>query len=100
MASAARPSRTASSRRSSRFRRCWGLRLAGVSVEPTLPALIRPTMGAAITAAVIMLIDSVVSGNSFVQLLLAAGASLIVDVLVVVPSDQFRQLKTLRAHFR
>jgi O-antigen/teichoic acid export membrane protein len=75
------------------------LRLAGVSVVPTLPGLIRPTIGAAITAAVITLIDSVVGGNSFVQLVLAGGAGLIVYVIVVVPSDQFRQLKTLRTHF-
>jgi O-antigen/teichoic acid export membrane protein len=76
------------------------LRLAGVSLVPTLPALVRPTIGAAIAAAAIVLIDSVVDGNSFVQLLLAGGAGLIVYILVVVPPDQLRQLKTLRAHFR
>ena len=73
------------------------LRLAGVSLVPTLPALVRPTIGAAIAAAVIMLIDSLVGGSSFVQLLLAGGAGLIVYILVVVPLDQFRQLKTLPA---
>jgi O-antigen/teichoic acid export membrane protein len=78
----------------------WALRLAGVSLVSTLPALVRPTIGAAIAAAVIMLIDSVVSGSSFVQLLLAGSAGLIVYILVVVPLDQFRQLNTLRAHFR
>jgi PST family polysaccharide transporter len=76
------------------------LRLAGVSLVPTLPALIRPTIGAAIAAAVIVLMDSVVNGNSFVQLSLAGGAGLIVYILVVVPRDQFRHFKTLRAHFR
>jgi O-antigen/teichoic acid export membrane protein len=76
------------------------LRLAGVSLMPTLPALVRPAVGAAIAAAVIMLIDSVVSGSSFVQLSLAGGAGLIVYILVVVPLNQFRKLKTLRAPFR
>jgi O-antigen/teichoic acid export membrane protein len=78
----------------------WTLRLAGISIVPTLPALVRPTIGAAIMAAVIVLIDSVVNGNSFVQLSLAGGAGLIVYILVVVPRDQFRHFKTLRAHFR
>jgi PST family polysaccharide transporter len=76
------------------------LRRAGVSLEPTLPALVRPTIGAATAAAVIMLIDSVVSGSSFVQLLLAGGAGMIVYILVVVPMDQLRQLTTrvVRTH--
>jgi PST family polysaccharide transporter len=76
------------------------LRLAGVSLVPILPALVRPTIGAAIAAAVIVLIDSVVNGNSFVQLLLAGGAGLIVYVLVAVPLDKLRQVTTLRDHFR
>jgi hypothetical protein len=76
------------------------LRLAGVSLVPILPALVRPTIGAAIAAAVIMLIDSVVNSNSFVQLLLAGGAGLIVYVLVAVPLDKLRQVTTLRDHFR
>jgi O-antigen/teichoic acid export membrane protein len=75
------------------------LRLAGVSLVPTLPALARPTIGAAIAAAVIVLIDSVVNGNSFVQLSLAGGAGLIVYILVVVPLDKLRQVTTLRTHF-
>jgi O-antigen/teichoic acid export membrane protein len=76
------------------------LRLAGVSLVPTLPALVRPMSGAAIAAGVIMLIDSVLDGSSFLQLLLAGGSGLIVYILVVVPLNQYRQLKTLRAHFR
>jgi O-antigen/teichoic acid export membrane protein len=76
------------------------LRLAGVSLVSTLPALVRPAVGAAIAAALIVLIDSVVSGGSFVQLLLAGSAGLIVYILVVVPLDRLRQLKTVRAHFR
>jgi len=76
------------------------LRVAGVSLAPTLPALVRPTIGAAIAAAVILLIDSVVKGNPFVQLSLAGGAGLIVYILVVVPLDKLRQVTTWRAHFR
>jgi PST family polysaccharide transporter len=76
------------------------LRVAGVSLVPTLPALVRPTIGAAIAAAVILLIDSVVHGNSFVQLSLAGGAGLIVYILVVVPLNKLRQVTALRAHIR
>jgi PST family polysaccharide transporter len=76
------------------------LRLAGVSLVPTLPALVRPIIGATLAAAVVMLIDLVVGGSSFVQLALAGGAGLIVYILVAVPLDQLRQLKTLRSHFR
>ncbi|MDH6196240.1 O-antigen/teichoic acid export membrane protein [Mycobacterium frederiksbergense] len=78
----------------------FALHLAGVSLVPTLPALIRPTIAAAIAAAVIVLIDSVVSGSSFVHLLLAGGVGMVAYVLVVVPADQFRRLNTLRSHFR
>jgi O-antigen/teichoic acid export membrane protein len=70
------------------------LRLAGVSIVPTLPALVRPTFGAAISAAVTVLIHSLVNPNPLVQLLLAGGAGMIVYILVVVPPEQFRQLKT------
>jgi O-antigen/teichoic acid export membrane protein len=76
------------------------LRFAGVNLVPTLPALVRPTIGAAIAAAVIVLIDAVVNGNSFVQLSLAGGAGLIVYILVVVPLEKLRQVNTLRARFR
>jgi hypothetical protein len=75
------------------------LRVAGVSLVQTVPALMRPTIGAAI-AAVLLLIDSVVNGNSFVQLSLAGGAGMIVYILVVVPLDKLRQVTALRAHFR
>jgi membrane protease YdiL (CAAX protease family) len=60
----------------------------GVSLVPTLPALERPTIGA------------VVSGSSFLQLSLAGGAGLIVYILVVVPLNEVRKLKTLWAPFR
>jgi len=65
-----------------------------------LPALVRPAIGAAIAAAAILLIDSVVNVNSFVQLSLAGGAGMIVYILVVVPLNKLRQVTTLRAHFR
>jgi PST family polysaccharide transporter len=76
------------------------LHRAGVSLTPMLPALIRPTVGAAVAAAAIMLIQTGVSGGSLVQLLLAGGGGLIAYLLVVVPLNQYRQLKTLRARFR
>lgn len=74
------------------------LHLAGVSLVPTLPSLVRPSVGAALAAAVIMLIESVTRG-ALVQLVLAGGAGVVVYVLVVVPLDQLRKLKTLRSHF-
>jgi O-antigen/teichoic acid export membrane protein len=78
----------------------FALRHAGVSLLPTLPALVRPAVGAAISAAVTMLIDLLIRGNSFVELLVAGGAGMIVFTLVVISLDQFVQLKTrvFRAH--
>ena len=76
------------------------LRLAGVSLLPIVPALVRPTIAAALAAVVILMIKAVVHGNSFVELVSAGGAGLIAYILVVVPSQRFRQLKTLRAQFR
>jgi O-antigen/teichoic acid export membrane protein len=76
------------------------LRHAGVSLMPTLPTLVRPAVGGAISAAVILLIDSLVSGSSFVQLFVAGGAGMIVYVFVVVPLDQFRHLKVRGARAR
>jgi O-antigen/teichoic acid export membrane protein len=76
------------------------LRLAGVSLLPTLPALVRPAVGAAIAATVILLMEAVVKGHPFVLLVLAGGAGLIAYILVVIPLSQFRQLTTLRAKFR
>lgn len=76
------------------------LRLTSVSLVPTLPALVRPTIGAALAAGVIMLIVSSVGGGSFVQLLFAGGAGMIAYVLVVVPLNRFRQLKMLRARIQ
>jgi O-antigen/teichoic acid export membrane protein len=76
------------------------LRLAGISLLPTLPALVRPAVGAALAAAVILLMEAVVKGHPFVLLALAGGAGLIAYVLVVIPLSRFRQLTTLRAKFR
>jgi O-antigen/teichoic acid export membrane protein len=70
------------------------LRQAGVSLLPTLPALVRPAVAAAISAAVTMLINSLLSANSLVELLVAGGAGMIVFTLVAIPLNQFRQLKT------
>lgn len=76
------------------------LHKAGVSVVPTLPGLARPVIGAALSAVVILLVLPLISGGSFLQLALAGGAGMLVFVLVVVPMDQFRQLKArlARAH--
>ena len=76
------------------------LHLAGVSLVPTLPSLVRPTIGAGISAAVIMLIEAWINGNSLVELMVAGGAGMIVYVLVVIPLDKFRHVKTLRTHLR
>lgn len=74
------------------------LHFAGVTLVPTLPGLVRPTFGATVAAAVIMLIDSLVGGSLFVQLLLAGGAGLIVYILVVVPFNQLWQFTMRIAH--
>jgi len=68
------------------------LRLEGISLAPTLHALVRPTLGAAISAATSILIHSLVSPSPFIQLLAAGGAAMIVYIVVVVPRDHFRQL--------
>lgn len=70
------------------------LRHAGVSLVPTLPALVRPAVGAAISASVIILINSLINSSLFIELLVAGCGGMIVYVLVVVPRDQFRQLRT------
>lgn len=70
------------------------LRLAGISLGPTLHALIRPALGAAVSAATCLLVLHLLgTTNPFIQLLAAGGWALIVYALVVVPRDQFRQLK-------
>lgn len=70
------------------------LRLAGISLGPALRALIRPVLGAAISAATcLLLLHLLGTPNSLIQLLVAGGGALIVYIFVVVPRDQFRQFK-------
>lgn len=70
------------------------LRLQGISLLPTLPTLVRPAVGTIVSAAVTMLVASVVDGGPFVQLALAGGTGMLAFVLAVVPIDQFRQIRT------
>lgn len=65
------------------------LHLAGVSTVPTLPALIRPFIGAGAAAAVIVTVQSLISDRPFVQVLVAGCAGMVTYVVVVVP---FRKL--------
>jgi O-antigen/teichoic acid export membrane protein len=76
------------------------LHRAGVSLKPTLPALVRPLIGAATMAGVILLIESFLDGIAFIHLLLAGGTGLIVYILAVVPLHNFRRVTALRHHFR
>lgn len=71
----------------------WALRLAGVSLVSTVPALVRPAIAALISAGITVAIDKSVGGSSFVQLAVAGGGGVIVYALLVVPLAQFRQLK-------
>lgn len=74
------------------------LRWAGVNLAPTVPTLARPAVGAALSAAVILLIlSSMDGGGPFVQLLLAGVPGALVYLAVVVPFDQLRRVMT-RAH--
>lgn len=76
------------------------LHRAGISLVPTLPTLVRPAIGTALAAGVVMLVVPLVNGGAFAQLVLAGGMGMLVYILVVVPMDQFRQLKVRldRAH--
>jgi O-antigen/teichoic acid export membrane protein len=73
------------------------LHRAGVRLGPAIPSLVRPALGAALTALVIVALSRVTSGIPFVQLCVAGGAGLVVYVLVVVRRDQFRWLGGLRS---
>lgn len=72
----------------------WALHLAGIRLGPTLHALIRPVFGAAISTATSMFVLSLVSGRPLTQLVVAGGAATVVYILVVVPRDQLRLLKS------
>lgn len=69
------------------------VRLAGVSLLPALPKLIRPMIAAAVSAAVILLVQRVVGHSSFVQLVAAGGAGMLTFVLLVITKDQVSQVR-------
>jgi PST family polysaccharide transporter len=71
----------------------WALGRAGVSLASTVPALMRPAVGAAVLAVVAILVSSSVSHTAIVQLLLGGGAGTVVYIAIVVPLSRFRQLK-------
>ncbi|SEL11838.1 polysaccharide transporter, PST family [Rhodococcus maanshanensis] len=70
------------------------LHRAGVSLVPTLPALVRPALGAAVSAVVILLVLPSIDGGPFAQLVVAGGAGMLTFALVVVPIGRFRQLRS------
>jgi PST family polysaccharide transporter len=73
------------------------LHRSGVRLGPAVPSLIRPALGAALAAIVIVALSQVTGGTPFVELCLAGGAGMLVYILVVVPRDQFRRLGSLRS---
>lgn len=70
----------------------FALHRHGISLVPALPGLVRPTVGAVLSATVILLIEPLTGAGSFVQLLVSGGAGCCVFVLVVVPFDEIRRL--------
>lgn len=70
------------------------VRLAGVSLLPALPKLIRPLIAAIVSAAVILLVQRIVGNSAAVQLVVAGGAGILAYVLLVTTRDQARQLRT------
>jgi PST family polysaccharide transporter len=70
------------------------VRRAGVRLLPTVPALVRPFLGAIVSAVVILLVQRVVGNNSLVQLVIAGGAGMLAFVLSVITRDQIRQIRT------
>lgn len=70
------------------------IRLAGVSLLPTMPALVRPLIAAIVSAVVILLVLRAVGNSAFVQLVLAGGAGMITYALLVTSRDQARQTWT------
>jgi PST family polysaccharide transporter len=73
------------------------LHRSGVRLGPAVPSLIRPALGAALAAVVIVALSQVTGGTPFVELCLAGGAGMLVYILVVVPRDQLRRLGSLRS---
>jgi O-antigen/teichoic acid export membrane protein len=68
------------------------LHRAGVRLRPIGPALVRPLLGAALSAAVMVALSLLTRGIPFVQLTVAGGTGFIVFALVVVPRAQFKAL--------
>jgi O-antigen/teichoic acid export membrane protein len=62
-----------------------------VALAPIGPTLVRPLVGAVLSAAVAAMVARVVGPNSFVQLAVAGPAGLLVYVLVAVPQETLRQ---------
>jgi O-antigen/teichoic acid export membrane protein len=69
------------------------LRLEGISLRSTARALVRPVVGAAAAGVTSVLIQSVVNHGALVQLLAAGGGAMIVYILIVLPRDQFLEIK-------
>lgn len=68
------------------------LRLAGVSLVPVVPALLRPAVATVLSASVISaLLPLLGRSDAVVQLVLAGGAGMLVYLVVAVPRDQLRQ---------
>jgi O-antigen/teichoic acid export membrane protein len=65
---------------------------AGIRLIPVWPALVRPLIGAAAAAAVMLPLARMTAGIPIVELCTAGGAGLLIYVLVVVPRDRLRQL--------
>jgi PST family polysaccharide transporter len=71
------------------------LRRSGVRLGPMLPSLVRPVLGAASAAVVIVALSAAVTrmtGHPAVELSVAGGAGVLLYVLVVVPRDQIRRV--------
>jgi PST family polysaccharide transporter len=68
------------------------LQRSGVSLRPILPALVRPLIGGALAAAVILLMRQVTGGILLLEVCVAGGAGLLAYVLVVVPMAQLKEL--------
>jgi O-antigen/teichoic acid export membrane protein len=78
----------------------WALHRGGVRLRPAMPELVRPLVGGAVTAGVVLLVAGLVPTPPVVQLLLAGGGGLIVYVLIVVPREQLKQLRARFAPVR
>ncbi|MFI6321261.1 oligosaccharide flippase family protein [Nonomuraea sp. NPDC050556] len=64
------------------------VRRAGVRLAPALPALVRPALGALLSAIVALGLSAVTVDIPFVQLVVAGGGAMLAYLLVVVTRDQ------------